>query len=115
MTIFRKLLATCHFFGLFLQLLFYCWSSHQIILSSVDIRDSIYTSKWYLVNFDTKAKEMSQCVRLIINRSTKPCVLNCGIFFEMSLGVYVMVKNDFLIFKNLLPSLISITCLVFRC
>ncbi|XP_043482412.1 odorant receptor 13a-like [Leptopilina heterotoma] len=82
------MLSVEYFLGSFLQLYFFAWSSHQIILESESIKLAIYKSKWY-----NEGRHFRQSINILMLKSNRPCVLSVGKFTPLSLDTFTAVAK----------------------
>ncbi|XP_051175945.1 odorant receptor 13a-like [Leptopilina boulardi] len=84
----RTILSVEYFIGSFLQLYFFAWSSHQIILESESVLYAIYKSQWY-----SEGKHFRQAINILMLKSHRPCVLSVGKFTPLSLNTFTAVAK----------------------
>ncbi|XP_074037331.1 odorant receptor 46a [Leptinotarsa decemlineata] len=91
-----------YFIAMMIQLAIYCWFGNEIIVKSLDIRDSCYNFKWF--ESDLKARKT---ITIIMERSKKPMLLTAGKFSVLSLQSYTSVMRTSYSYFALLQTLYS--------
>nr|AQN78437.1 olfactory receptor 35 [Meteorus pulchricornis] len=98
----RTALSIQFLLGSTVLLLFFSWSSHEIIIQSQEIAEAAYRASWYGLGFTDEGRAFRQSLLIIIARARKPCILTVGKFAPMSLNTFTSVFNTSLSYFTIL-------------
>ncbi|XP_058796006.1 odorant receptor 49b-like [Phymastichus coffea] len=87
----RKLLSVEYLLGSFVQLYFYCYSSHEIFTESQNVSEAAYSAKWYRITNPKLHKDFALMFEIMVHRARKPCILTVGKFCPLTLQTYSSV------------------------
>nr|CAH7768949.1 unnamed protein product [Callosobruchus chinensis] len=73
---------------MFSQIFFYCWYGQSIILKSIGISSSYYSTNWY----DAYPSNIRSYLFLIMERTKRPLIVRAGGVFPLSLSTLMSVS-----------------------
>ncbi|VEN52485.1 unnamed protein product [Callosobruchus maculatus] len=79
-----------YFGSMFSQIFFYCWYGQSIILKSISISPSHYSTNWY----DAYPSNIRSYLFLIMERTKRPLILRAGGVFPLSLSTLMSILRS---------------------